>query len=182
MNVIIIHGSCGDTKENWFPWLKKELEVLGCRVFVPKFPTPNGQSLTSWLAAFQPYEQYLDEETILVGHSVGPAFILSVLERTPKKITAAFLVAGFTNKIGNPYFDVLNESFMHKFDWDMIREHCCRFYIINADDDPYVPLEKGRELSEHLRSPLLVVHGGHLNDESGFREFPFVLQLIKSAL
>lgn len=39
-NVIIIHGAYGNPEENWFPWLKKELEKLDCRVFVPKFPTP----------------------------------------------------------------------------------------------------------------------------------------------
>jgi predicted alpha/beta hydrolase family esterase len=44
-NIFIIHGSYGNPDENWFPWLKKELEQEGHKVFVPKFPTPEDQSL-----------------------------------------------------------------------------------------------------------------------------------------
>ncbi|MDD4530479.1 MAG: alpha/beta hydrolase, partial [Candidatus Gracilibacteria bacterium] len=69
-NVIIIHGTGGSPEGNWFPRLKSKLEDLDCRVFVPKFPTPDGQSLESWLAVFSEYEQYLDENSIVVGHSL----------------------------------------------------------------------------------------------------------------
>ncbi len=43
-NVFIFHGSSGYPEENWFPWLKQKLEDKGLEVFVPKFPTPEGQS------------------------------------------------------------------------------------------------------------------------------------------
>ena len=39
-NIFIIHGTEGYPEENWFPWLKKELEQKGHIVFVPQFPTP----------------------------------------------------------------------------------------------------------------------------------------------
>jgi len=38
-NIFIIHGAYGNPDENWIPWLKTELEKLGNRVFVPKFPS-----------------------------------------------------------------------------------------------------------------------------------------------
>jgi len=44
-NVIFFHGAYGDGQENWFPWLKGELEEIGCTVIVPVFPTPENQSL-----------------------------------------------------------------------------------------------------------------------------------------
>ncbi len=39
-NIFLIHGSYGHPQENWFPWLKKELESLGHKVYVPAFPIP----------------------------------------------------------------------------------------------------------------------------------------------
>ena len=76
MNVIIVHGSFGSPEENWFPWLKEELEKFGVKVLVPKFPTPEGQSLENWLKAFEECRQHLNEETILVGHLVCSSEVL----------------------------------------------------------------------------------------------------------
>lgn len=101
-NVFIIHGTGASPEINWFPWLKKELEKLGCKVFVPIFPTPENQSLESWLMVFDKYKRYLDEDSIVVGHSLGPAFLLSVLENLDKQIRASFFVAGFIGFLNNP--------------------------------------------------------------------------------
>ena len=78
--IFIIHGSYGNPNENWFPWLKKELEKEGHTVFVPKFSTPENQSLETWTLEFsKDYKRLVDEDSIFIGHSLGPAFILSLL-------------------------------------------------------------------------------------------------------
>jgi hypothetical protein len=69
------------------------VKVVG---FVPKFPTPKNQTLENWLRVFTELEPQLDDNTVLVGHSLGPAFILTLLEGN-RKIKAAFLVAAFTD-------------------------------------------------------------------------------------
>ncbi|HII29977.1 hypothetical protein COT48_02585 [Candidatus Woesearchaeota archaeon CG08_land_8_20_14_0_20_47_9] len=78
--IIIIHGAYGSPEENWIPWLKRELERLGCRVYVPRFPTPKGQTLDNWMRVFEDFKEYVDEDTIFIGHSLGPSFILNLLE------------------------------------------------------------------------------------------------------
>ena len=98
-NIIYIHDTDGGPEEAFVPWLKKELETDGHKVFVPSFPTPKGQSLESWKTVFRQYEKHMNDETIMVGRSIGPAFILRILESSKVKIKAAFLVAGFVSDL-----------------------------------------------------------------------------------
>ena len=128
----------------------------------------------------------LDGDTILVGHSLGPAFILSVLEEVSmkKQVRACFFVSGFLGLLDNPAYDALNTSFTtKKFDWKVIKKSCRHFYMLNADNDPYVPLKKGKELAEKISADCMIVkNGGHINEESGFKRFDVLLDLIKKEL
>jgi len=179
--VIIIHGAYGSPEENWFPWLKVELEKLNCNVFLPKFPTPNNQSLETWLKLFEEYKQYVDEDTIFIGHSLGPAFILNILENLNKQIKAAFFVSGWIGLLDNPYFDNINKTIVDKeFNWQKIQQNCKKFFVFHSDNDPYVPLEKSKELAEQLNTEIILVNNaGHFNSESGYFKFELLLETIK---
>ena len=179
MNFFIFHGIYGHPQENWFPWLKKELESRGFEVIVPKFPTPINQTRESWLRVILKYEERMNNETVLIGHSLGAAFILDYLEQTNKKIKAAFLVAGY-HKLINNEFDELNKTFVgREFNWEKIKGNCGKFFVIASDNDPYIPLGINEELAEILDGELIVVHkGGHLNKKAGFDQFPQLLEII----
>ncbi|MBU0907835.1 MAG: alpha/beta hydrolase [Nanoarchaeota archaeon] len=183
-NVIIVHGTGGSPEGNWFPWLKSELEKLNCKVFVPKFPTPENQSIDSWLDVFKDYQRYLDKDAIVVGHSLGPLFLLGVLEKLKEPIKAAFFVAGFTGYLDRSEFDVLNMSFVtQRFDWYKIKANCKKFYVINSRDDPYVSIVEGQEIARNLDAELDVLEdAGHINAESGYTSFPLLLEKIKKEL
>ncbi len=177
-NVFIFHGVEGCPEENWFPWLKKELEELGRPVVVPPFPTPANQTLERWMEVFEKYESLITPETILIGHSLGAAFALSIIEKHP--VQAAFLISGFVGKIGHP-FDLSMETFTQKhFNWERIKSHCRTFGIFHSDNDPYVALNKAEELAERLESGIELVPGaGHFNSASGYDTFELLLDRIK---
>ena len=179
MNFFIIHGVYANPDSNWFPWLKKELENRSYEVIIPKFPTPFDQSLESWLRTIAKYENKINEETVLIGHSLGAAFILSYLEQINKKIKAAFLVAGFHKMLGIEY-DEINKTFIDKnFDWNKIKNSCEKFFIVTSDNDPYIPIEINKDLAGILGAKLTIIHnGGHLNAKSGFTSFPELSRLI----
>jgi serine hydrolase len=180
-NAFIIHGAYGNPEENWSPWLTKELEKRGYTVTVPQFPTPDGQSLTNWMKAFASYKDKLTPDSLLIGHSIGVAFILSLLENLSQPVHGVFLVSGFISDLNNEQFDSINASFYKKsFQWDTIKNN--NFYIFHGDNDPYVPLEKAEELAEKLESNVIVIKdGGHLNNDAGFSTFPELLEVIKKA-
>ena len=179
----IIHGAYGNPQENWIPWLKRALEKEGHTVFVPTFPTPEHQSLKSWLEVFQPYQRKLREDSIVIGHSIAPAFLLTILEKIPKPIKAAFFIAPFITPIGNPAFDTINQTFYRKFKWKQIRQNCTQFYLFHSDNDPYVPLEKAEEVAKYLGVMVIIVKGaGHFNEKAGYTQFELLLKTILKEL
>lgn len=181
---LIIHGTKGSSQGNWIPWLVEKFNHLNIKSVAPDFPTPENQSLENWLAVLEKSKIILDENSIVIGHSLGVAFLLSVLERQGKTIAGAYFVSGFMGLLQNPEFDNLNRTFVEKdFDWQKIKEQCGQFRIVHSDNDPYVPLLKAEELARDLNSEIIVVpKAGHFNSESGFRDFPFLLELIKRDL
>ena len=184
INVFIIHGSYGHPKENWIPWLKSELEKQGYQVFVPKFPTPKNQTLENWLEVFERYKKYVNQKTIFVGHSIGVAFLLSVIEKLDKKIKATYLISGFIDLLGNPVFDKVNKTFVKKdFDWQKIKNNCQKFYLFHSDNDPYVPLEKAQKLAKKLDEKIILVkNAGHFNERAGYKKFELLLEKINREL
>ncbi len=179
MNFFIIHGAYGNPEENWFPWLKKELEKKGYEVIIPKFPTPIGQSLESWLRVLNKYDNQIHADTVMIGHSLGVPFILNYLEQTDKEIKAAFLVAGYHHVLENQ-FKEMNKSFVDKkFNWNKIIENCEKFVVIGSDNDEYIPIETTRQLAFLLDAELRIINNGcHLNSKAGFDKFPKLLELI----
>jgi len=179
MNVFIFHGTMGSPEANWFPWLERELKGLGIEVYVPKFPTPKGQSLDSWLKAFEPYQKHVNQDSVFVGHSMGPGFFLRLLERRTSLIKAAILAAPFDGFIGEEPYDTLNKSFIdHPFAWVKIKKNCQEFVVFAGDDDPYVAIKFPQRIADSLGVKLKIIKGGkHLGET--FKEFPEVLEEIK---
>jgi len=183
MNALIIHGIEGHPEENWFPWLKEELNKININTIIPKFPNTGNPKLNEWLEFFKNYGKDIDENTILIGHSLGVPFILNFLGKNNKKIKFAFFISGFTGKIDNEYYERMKSFIDKDFDWQKIKNSCKKFFIYNSDNDPYVPLEKGKELAKKLDSELIIVNNaGHFNTEAGYTEFNLLLKDIKNLI
>ncbi len=182
--VAIVHGTKGSPEGNWFPWLAEELKKFNVAVTVVRMPTPEGQSLSSWSEAFSAQFGELDEKCILIGHSIGAVFLLHLLGSTTIPISMSVFVSGLTGKLGLTEYDLLNASFLEKtFDWNLIRKNAGAIVCLSGLDDPYVPLEQSRKFARNLGvDPYLIPSGGHLNSESGFKEFPYLLDIFKAEL
>lgn len=180
-NIFIIHGVGGTPEENWFPWLKTELEKQGHHVIVPQFPTPEGQTLENWLAVLKNYEEFITPETIFVGHSLGVPFTLNVVEQYSVK--AVFLVAGFVGVAGNKFDDSMKTFAQRQFDWEKIKKNCKHFTIFHSDNDPYIKPEKAEELAKLLGIEATLMSGaGHINASAGYTKFPKLLANINKLL
>lgn len=179
-NVLILHGKNGSPDENWFPWLKSELESEGYKVWLPQLPNsvrPNVDTYNEYLLKGFDF----NSESILVGHSAGAVEILSLLENLPENILVkkSILVAGFVDNLN---WDELDGLFIHPFNWNRIKSKCKSFIFIHSDNDPYVPLEHGKILKEKLGGKLIIKKGQKhfsVNSFGGeYKKFPSLLDLI----
>jgi uncharacterized protein len=174
-NVFIFHGTEGHPEENWFPWLKGELESRGCNVFVPQFPSPPvvPAKVGEWLDILKEYESKIDENAILIGHSLGGIFTLRILEKLAHPVRAAFFVGTpiGIRPISNYKRDEAFSGF--SFDWEAIKRKAGHVGVFHSDDDPYVGLENGQALARNLGVELsFVPNAGHFNAKAGYTEFP----------
>lgn len=177
---IIVHGSYGNPDENWIPWLRKELEKLKIEVIVPRFPTPKGQNFDEWTRVIQPHIKKIGKDTILIGHSVGVAFLLGIVEKFNLKAKALFSVAGFVGSLWDEKFDPICETFTQRnFNWEKLEKSFEKTFVYQSDDDPYLPMEKSYDLAYKLNGEQKnLTKLGHINQ----KKFDELLKDIKSIL
>lgn len=188
-NALILHGAANDHTGNWFPWLKKELEKRGYKVWVPDLPDSKSPDKEKWLSAiFSDTDWKFDKKSVVVGHSAGATLILRILEKLPEKlkIERAILVAGPANMGTMPeYFKYKKSLVGQPFDWKKIKKSCSKFYFIHSDKDPYdCGEDQGRIMQGYLGGELIIKKGGgHFNLEKSpqYKKFPLILKILKSS-
>lgn len=198
MKFIIIHGSFGHPGEHWFPPLADSLRNIGHSVIVPTFPcdgwdevTSAGQdgktkkqSLASWFDAFEKATKNFlpDEQTCIVGHSLGPVFTLHVIERYGYRIDSAIFVSPFLRKLNKVWqADKVNESFYREdFDFDALRNNIPLSYVLYSDNDSYVSMSESLYFADKISSEKILVRGaGHINK---MQNYSLILELCKTRI
>src|SRR5690606_3221876 len=109
-------GTGGSSKENWFPWLKAELEKRQWNVWLPDLPRadePNVKRYNKFL--FQNKDWQFNKDTIVIGHSSGAVAIFGLLQELPDgvQVDTCYLVGAFKDDLG---WDSLKSLFDAAFD------------------------------------------------------------------
>lgn len=184
-NVFIFHGTEGYPQENWFPWLKEELAKKEYKVIVPQFPSPPvvPAKISEWFDVLKRYEREINENTILIGHSLGGIFTLRILEKLDHPVKAAIFVG---TPVGvRPIFnyDRDNSFSGFEFDWDKIKSNTKKFVVFQSDNDPYVSLGNGEKLAQELGVDLTFIpNAGHFNKNAGYTKFDQLFDEVKRIL
>jgi uncharacterized protein len=172
--IFIFHGTEGYPEENWFPYLKKELDGQEIQVIVPQFPSPPvvPAKIDEWFDVLKKYEKLIDHNSILIGHSLGGIFTLRVLEKLSHPVKAAFFIGTPIGKKPILNYDRDNSFSGFSFDWKNIKNKASKFVVFHSDNDPYVSLDNGKELAKKIGIKLdFVPDAGHFNKRAGYLKF-----------
>ena len=178
-NYIIIHGSFESPFDHWFSWARSELQDA----IVPQFPTGLGrQNYENWEKLLESYRfaGYIHENTIFIGHSIAPIFLIHYLLKHKIKVKKLFFISGFNNYSVDQSgeYDQVNESFFCD-GIQKIKQYATDIICFYSDDDPYVSFSALTEFASQVATKEVFVSGaGHFNTESGYVTFPRLIEEI----
>lgn len=181
--VIVIHG--GNSYENYEEYLKelkaKDLTIDRLRsvswkenlqkglgenfdVLTPRMPNMQNAKYLEWKIWFEKIINLLDEEVILIGHSLGGIFILKYLSENnyPKKIKATFLIAApYSTPTRYPLSDFVINTPLGNF-----IKQAGKVFIFHSRDDLVVPFDNSERFKKDIPNAQFVVFEdkGHFND------------------
>ncbi len=185
INCIIIHGCPSNKKEarlpgtrtydkHWIPWTKKQLEKRGIKIFTPLMPTPWKPKYKKWKKEFE--KNKVTENTILIGHSCGCAFLVRWLGETKKQIKKLILVAPWKIPTAKD-----PRSTLYEYNIDLtIKSRIGEIIMFTADDEEEDGKKSLKIFHEAIDGKIIELknHGHYTQNDMGTIEFPELLKVI----
>jgi len=178
MRIVLIHGFKASSKSNFFPWLKEALVNLGHEVIAPDLPDADAPDQDEWTKALLEEVKVVDDETIIVGHSIGATTALRFLEAVEAKSTPKGCL------LISPPWMIKDERFrgffMSELDFDVLMWKASRFTIIHSKDDKVIPFDHAQKYAEVLAAKLVERNEGeeHFQGE----QYPVILDEINKLI
>ena len=186
-NVYIIHGWDGSPSEPMHQWMQSELTKMSFSVKVPEMPDPAVPKIEPWVNKLKEVVD-INEETILIGHSIGCQAVLRFLEVLPDhlKIKGIVLIAPWMQldmktmeEEGQKGIEIAKPWMETKINFEKIKTHVSKVVAIFSDNDPYVPLINKDLFKRELNAEIIIENNkGHFTIGDDVRELPPVLKAV----
>ncbi len=161
--------------KHWIPWAKKELTARGIKTDAPLMPAPWEPDYEKFKKEFEKYE--VAENTILVGHSCGSAFLVRWLGETKRKIFKLILVAPWKVPDNG---DAFRKAFYEYPIDETIKSRVREIVMFTADDEEDEGKESLKIFHEALGGEVIELrgHGHYTMDGMGTERFPELLEAV----
>lgn len=172
MNIFVIHSYNGDTADSFAPSAEKLAAENGIPYYFPVFPVRQEASFESWSAVMDQYRSLIDEETIMIAHSLGTLFVPKYTAENHLKFKAFISIAGYMDYKGRGDLEAIMESFYPgPDDFAECGKLIERRYSLYSDHDRMNEREKLLKYAGLLNGEKIMVEGaGHFDPQSGVRE------------
>eukprot|EP01112_Ceratiomyxa_fruticulosa_P017209 TRINITY_DN5321_c0_g1_i5.p1 TRINITY_DN5321_c0_g1~~TRINITY_DN5321_c0_g1_i5.p1 ORF type:complete len:224 (+),score=50.59 TRINITY_DN5321_c0_g1_i5:196-867(+) len=178
LKVVILPGNGdGDITDGlWYGWLQNQLESLETPIpcILENLPDPSYAREYIWKRYAKEY-LFVDENTILVGHSSGAACALRLLEEM--KFLGVILVSAYHSDLGDET-EAKSGYFNRPFDWQKIKSNAKWILQYHSTNDRLVPIKEGEEVQREIDSVFYKMKLGHFQ----MGEFPDIVKKITNML
>jgi predicted alpha/beta hydrolase family esterase len=180
---IILHGmpskeeyfdpECpSQSNQHWLPWIQRELILKGILAQTPEFPEPYEPIYEKWCKILEQFD--VNEDTTLIGHSLGGGFLVRWLSENKVKVRRVILVAPFLDP---DHDEVKSDFFDFTIDPEIVSRAKSFKIIVSLDDDKEI-LDSVSILKKEVQGiHVIEMQGkGHfLLDSMKTQEFPELL-------
>ena len=179
-NAILIHGTSGSPRSNWFEYISSYLEEKGYEVFRPQLPDRDRPNLEHQLPYLLKSGFKFNSETIIIAHSAGCPLTVALLEALDVKVDKVILVAGYLKPLN---IDIVKPTLKTNYDFEKIKSNANKIFILNSDNDNYgCTIEaQGKYMAQVLGGELIEMMGEYhmsiVNDPK-YRELPILKELV----
>lgn len=181
-NVFIIHSYNGDTEYSFAPSIKKLCEENNVAYYFPKFPLRQDATYERWEKILNKYKDdgLLNEESIVISHSLGTHFFPKYLAKNNIKINTFISVSGFLNYKGREDLEKIVEMFLPtKEEFDKCKKLIKNRYSFYSDNDHMNCEENLEAYANALSAKKVLIKGyGHFNLTSNVSEVKELTELI----
>ncbi|HEY4523116.1 MAG TPA: alpha/beta fold hydrolase [Candidatus Paceibacterota bacterium] len=156
------------SNNHWFPWLQRQLILNGVLAQTPEMPTPYEPRYEAWAAMLGQF--HIDEDTMLVGHSLGGGFLVRWLSEYKGRVGRVVLVAPWLD----PNKELTTSFFDFSIDPALAGKTRDSAVFISDDDDQeeLASLETLKNTVTGLRVKEFTGRGHFILEHMGTEEFP----------
>ena len=180
--IYIVHCWDGSKDDGWYPWLDEKLSSEGNKVYRFNMPNTANPKIGEWVSFLEQQIDNLDENTYLVGHSIGCQTILRYLQsKDVTKIGGVLLVAPWLDLLDyaiedEESYDTAMPWLTEKIDFEKVKKFTDNIHCIFSDNDYFVSIDQKDKFEKLLGAKTLVVSGkGHISEEDGVNELDEIL-------
>jgi hypothetical protein len=183
-NCIIIHGCPSDAEtamnfetrtydKHWIPWTREQLITKNIPTIAPLMPDPWEPDYIKFKNEFEKYD--VDENTILIGHSCGCAFLVRWLGETKRRIFKLILVAPW--KIPEKADKFRQKFYIYPVD-ESIKDRVDKIVMFTANDEGCDGKKSLKIFHDSLGGKIVELkkHGHYTMRDMGTVEFPELLK------
>lgn len=186
---LLLHGWGSNSRDEWFPWLKKELTRKLFDVYVPNLPNTKTPDIKSQAEYIDIYASDFREWWLIVGHSLWGKLTLNFVQENNVENSVIVLVwpvyTGLAEEVGEEELKenywVLKKYFDAEIDFEKINKLNNKYIVFLSDNDPYINLESAKKYYQAIKNVEIVEFKNkwHFNTRAGVSQLPEILDYIK---
>jgi leucyl-tRNA synthetase len=188
---LLLHG--WDNVENrtdwhWMSSIKTELEIAGYEVVMEQLPGNNAPNLEEQIAFLGQYRDRLNEQSIIIGHSMGGFLGMHFVERLDKKIGKLICVAPVFNRLIDHVdwskeatgWDIGSISMQQDYNPELIKKNVNSWHVFLSENDDGIIYPEAKKHFDSIWGVEItsISNAGHFCEWDGYATFPALLEVL----